>query len=102
MTVTFLTFSFTFTVVVQFATLKVCTFLYFFKIYIFLNTMGNNLFLKKFIKTDTSLYFLTLEMVALPTKCLSNPTNGSVLIGNYRLGHAHLPKCEAINRKSVY
>ena len=44
-------------------------------------------------KTDTSLYFLTLEKVAvsLPTKCLSNPTSGSVLIGDYRLGPAHFP-----------
>ena len=55
--------------------------------------------MKKLNETDTSLYLLTLEKVAvsLPTKCLSNPTSGSVLIGNYRLGHAHLPKCEAIN-----
>ena len=62
---------------------------------------GNNFFMKMFDETDTSLsYFLTLEKVAvsLPTKCLSNPTSGSVLKGNYRLGHAHLPKCEAINR----
>src|SRR5258705_2828021 len=44
-------------------------------------------------KTDTSLYFLTVEKVAvsLPTKCLSNPMSGSVLIGDYRLGPAHFP-----------
>ena len=49
--------------------------------------------LKKLNETDTSLYFLTVEKVAvsLPTKCLSNPTSGSVLICDYRLGHAHLP-----------
>src|SRR5258705_10647550 len=41
-------------------------------------------------KTDTYLYFLTLEKVAvsLPTKCLSDPTSGSVFIGNYKLGPA--------------
>ena len=63
--------------------------------------MGNNFFWRKFNTTDTSLYFQTLEKVAisLPTKFLSNPRSGSVLISNYRLGHAHLPKCEAINRK---
>ena len=71
--------SFTFTIVLQFEILKVCTFLYFFQKYKFVNKMGNNIFLK-LNKTDTSLYFLTLEKVAvsLPTKCLSDPTRGSV------------------------
>ena len=38
----------------------------------------------KLRETDTSLYFLTVEKVAvsLPTKCLRNPTTGSALIGD--------------------
>ncbi len=40
-----------------------------------------------FDKTDTSLYVLTIEKVAvsLPKKCLRNPSSGSVLIGDDRL-----------------
>src|SRR5258705_742795 len=90
-----------FTIVVQFKILKVyflCTF--FKKIYfrkkweiIFLNLN----------KTDTSIHFLTLEKVAvsLPTKCLSDPTIGSVLISGYRFGPAHFPGFAYINRMSV-
>ena len=54
----------------------------------------------KLNKTDTSLYFLTLEKVAvsLPTKCLSDPTNGSVLIDDYKLGHAPFPGFAYMNR----
>ena len=52
MTVTFMTFSFTFTIVVQFENVKVCTFLYIKKyIYIF----GKNGFKKKLNRTDTYL-----------------------------------------------
>src|SRR5258705_8876657 len=54
----------------------------------------------KLNKTDTSLYFLTLKKVevSLPTKCLSDPTSGSVLIGDYRLGHAPFPGFAYIKR----
>ncbi len=45
MTVTFMAFSFTFTIVVQFATLKVCTFLYLLKKEL-LEKMVNKFFLK--------------------------------------------------------
>ncbi len=46
--------------------------------------MENIYIFKKLNETDTSLYFLTVEKVAvsLPTKCLSNPTIGSALIGD--------------------
>src|SRR5258705_12120931 len=101
MTVTFMTFSFTFTIVVQFAILKACTFFYFFQKLYFLKKMKNiffeknekYIFLKKLNETDASLSFLTVEQVAvsLPTKCLSNPTSCSVLIGDYRLSPAHFP-----------
>src|SRR5258705_5923371 len=39
----------------------------------------------KLNETDTSLYFLTLERVAvsLPTKCLGNPTSGSASGGDF-------------------
>ena len=63
--------------------------------------MGNSFLLLLILnKIDTSLYFITLEKVgiSLPTKCLSDPTSGSVLIGDYRLSHAHFPECETINR----
>ena len=55
--------------------------------------MENNFFLKKLNETDTSLYFLTVETVAVsfPTKCLSNPTSGSILMCDYKLGPAHFP-----------
>ena len=54
----------------------------------------------KSTKADTSLYFLILEKVAvsLPTKFLSNPKSGSVLIGDYRFGSAHFPEVGIINR----
>src|SRR5258705_12219119 len=50
--------------------------------------MGNEFFVEYIQQTDTTLYFLTLEKVAfsLSTKCLSDPTSGSVFIGNYKLG----------------
>src|SRR5258705_2387767 len=50
--------------------------------------MGNEFFVEYIQQTDTTLYFLTLEKVAvsLPTKCLSDPTSGSVFIGIYKLG----------------
>ena len=53
--------------------------------------MGKYIFWKKLHETDTSLDFLIVEKVAvsLPRKSLSNPTSGSVLIGDYRLGPAH-------------
>ena len=59
---------------------------------------------KKLNTIDTSLYFLTVEKVAvsLPTKCLSDPTSGSVLIGNYRLGPAPFVWDEAINQKNLF
>ena len=46
--------------------------------------MENIYLKKKFNEIDTSLYFLTVEKVSvsLPTKCLSNPTSGSALIGD--------------------
>src|SRR5258705_12463861 len=80
MTVYFTTFSFTFTTLVQFANLKVCTFSTLLK-------KGNYCFFLKLNETDTSLDFLIVEKVAvsLPTKCLSNPTSGSVLIGTLTL-----------------
>ena len=61
------------------------------------------IFLKKFHETDTSLDFLTVEKVAvsLPTKCLSNPTSGSVLIGDYMLGHAHFPGFAYTTQKNI-
>ncbi len=83
----FITFSFSLTIVVQFAFVKVCIFFYFLQnIYIF-EKNGNNCL------SDTSLYFLTVEKVAvsLPTKCSSIPASGSVLMGDYLLGHAHFP-----------
>ena len=45
---------------------------------------GKQFILKRLNETDTSLYFLTVEKVAvfLPTKCLRNPTSGSALIGD--------------------
>ena len=51
------------------------------------------IFFKKLNETDASLDFLTVEKVAvsLPTKYVSNPTSGSDLIRDYRLGHAHNP-----------
>ena len=72
-----MTFSFTITIMIQFALLIVCFFVLF-RIKIFLTKMGNLYLFEKVNKTDTSLYFLTVEKVAvsLPTKCLSNPTNG--------------------------
>src|SRR5258705_4336588 len=94
MTVTFMTFTFTFTIVVQFATLKVCTFLYFFQTNLFLEKMEKYIFLKKLHETDTSLDFLTVEKVAvsLPTKFLSNHTSGSVLIGNLQVTRRPFPE----------
>src|SRR5258705_4812549 len=52
--------------------------------------MGNEFFVEYIQQTDTTLYFLTLEKVSvsLPAKCLSDPTSGSVFIGNYKLGPA--------------
>ena len=39
-------------------------------------------------------------MVKVKEKVINvSHSSGSVLIGDYKLGHAHLPKCEAINRK---
>ena len=72
MTVTFITFSFT--TVVQFANLKS---LIFSTSLIFLNKMEKYVYLKNLHETDTSLYFITAEKVAvsLPTKCLCNPTS---------------------------
>src|SRR5258705_9268167 len=77
---------------------KVCTVLYFY-LYIYLKKMENYIYFLMFNKTDSSLYFLTLEKVAvsLPTKCLRNPTSGSVLIGDYRYGPASFVRDEAIN-----
>ena len=88
---TFMIFTVTVTSVVQFAILKVCTFFYFFKKKMFVKKMEKLFFLKKLNKTDTSLYFLTVEKVSvsLPTKFLRNPTSGSALIGDHRSGHAH-------------
>src|SRR5258705_4658844 len=37
--------------------------------------------------------------VSLPTKCLSNPTSGSVLIGDYRLCPTHFPGKGNSNRR---
>ena len=56
--------------------------------------MENIYFLKKLHESDTSLDFLSVENVAvsLPTKYLSNPTSGSVLIGDYRFGSAQFPR----------
>ena len=56
-------------------------------------------FLPNLHETDTSLDFQTVGKVAvsLPTKCLSSPTRGSVLIGDYRLGPAHFPGFAYIN-----
>ena len=52
--------------------------------------MGNMYIFLKLNKMGTSLYFLTVEKVAvsLPTKCLSDPTSGLVFIGDYILGPA--------------
>src|SRR5258705_12998276 len=49
-----------------------------------LKKLENFFFVFKLNETGTSLYFLTVEKVAvsLPTKCLSNPTSGSALIGD--------------------
>ncbi len=51
-------------------------------------------------ETDTSIYFLIVEKVAvsLPTKCASNSESGSGLIGDNWLGHAHFPVFAYINR----
>ena len=85
MNVTFMTFSFTFTIVVQFATLKVYTLLVLLKIYIYIfEKKGNDFFFEKVLQTDKTLYFVTLEKMAirLPTKCLSNYMSGLALIGD--------------------
>ena len=79
-----MSFSCTVTILVQFATLKVCNFFVLFQyIYILLKKKWKIIFWKKLHETDTSVDFLTVEKVAvsLPIKCLRNPTSGSVLIG---------------------
>ena len=78
--------------------------LYFFVLfqkYIYFWKNWKYIFLKKLNKADTSLYFLTLEnvSVSLPTKCLSDPTSGLVLIGNYRLG---LPRTEMCSHQPYF
>src|SRR5258705_795808 len=97
MSFTFTTFTITFTTFVQFAILKDCTFVYFFNTF-FLNN-GKTFFLKKLNKTDTFLYFLTVEKMALslPPKCLRNPTSGSAVMSDYRLGPAHFLQRGNIN-----
>src|SRR5258705_8917936 len=97
MSFTFTTFTITFTTFVQFAILKVCTFFYFCKKKNIFEKNGNLFFSCN--KTDTSLYFLTVEKVAvsLPTKCRRNPTSGSALIGDHRFGHAHFLQRGNIN-----
>src|SRR5258705_11696005 len=74
-------------------------------VYIYiLKKIGKKIFLQ--LNTiDTSLYFLTAEKMAvsLPTKRLSDPTSGSVLIGDYRLGPAHyFRECTSTSVSSQY
>src|SRR5258705_3774524 len=72
--------------------------MYFFHIYIYIYILNSGIFFFKVNEPDTSLYFLTVEKVAvsLPAKCLRNPTSGSALIGDYPVllpGNATLIKC---------
>src|SRR5258705_12016304 len=55
----------------------------------------------RFNKTDTSLYFLTVEQVAvsLLTKCLSNPTSGSPLTGYSPVFKCLIASFAYINRR---
>ena len=48
-------------------------------------------FVFKLNESDTCLYFLTVEKVAIsrPTECLRNPTSGSVLICHYPVFSRH-------------
>ena len=76
MIVAFMTFSFTVTIVVQFAIIKVCTFfLHYGKKNVVFENMG--FYFLKLNETDTCLYFLTVDNVAvsLPTKFPSDPTS---------------------------
>ena len=70
------------------------------KIFFFGKKRENNVCFFMLDETDTSIYFLIVEKVAvsLPIKCTSNPTSGSGLIGDNWLGHAHNPGFVYTNR----
>ncbi len=47
------------------------------------------------MKTGISLSFLSVQKVelSLPINFITDPTSGSILIGDYKLGHAPFPAC---------